>query len=387
MQTIIFDPAGGASGDMILAALIDLGCPPEYLRENLGRLDLQGWKMVTAKRTVHGITCGKVNFEVPTEHSHRTYAAIKDLIEKAGLSQGITNRALAIFERIAAAEAKVHGIAPEEVHFHEVGAMDSILDIVGIAAAIDYLNPATIYSRPVPLGTGTTRSRHGIIPLPAPATVEILKDVPVRFTDIKAELTTPTGAAVIAALSRGLPPAGITLKACTYGAGDRELEDWPNLFRAITAEQTTSEKIYVVETDIDDMFPEDWEALTERLSGIALDTSLTARTMKNGRPATGLKALVNQARLDEATAAILQYSSAIGVRYYTVERRVLERRSSQIQTSLGPVNVKTVTTPDGRRRSKPEYRDIHRLAAEHNLSPAEVRNIINSQLPGEPENG
>ncbi len=385
MQVLIFDPVGGASGDMILGSLIHLGCPLEALTRCYDRLGLGPFTIRTGIREVQGISTFDLHFDIDEEHHHRTYRDIRALIADAALDETTTRRALQIFEVLARAEAAVHGVAPEEVHFHEVGSADSILDVVGIAAALTQLGVEAVYARPVPLGGGMTRCQHGRLPLPSPATLEILKDTPVRFTHQACELTTPTGAAVIKALATpGPPPGELVIKGVGYGCGDREIGEWLNLFRCLLA-QTPPLKgetgVMMIEADVDDMNPEEWEAVREELTRLgALDISLTQRIMKHGRPGVGLKVIADRRDPEALMEALLMHTTSIGVRSYPVERRVLSRREFTLQTPYGPVGVKEVVLPDGKRRCKLEYRDLHRIAAREGLPVLRLRQEIEARL-------
>ncbi|MEA2101794.1 MAG: nickel pincer cofactor biosynthesis protein LarC [Thermodesulfobacteriota bacterium] len=377
MKALIFDPVGGAAGDMILGSLIQLGCPTDYIREMLSMLELGGWELDITDRRINSIGAVGLRFTVPEEKSCRNFGQIHELIVGSALPEGIIQRALKVFDVIAGAEAQVHAVAKEKVHFHEVGAMDSILDIVGIAAAIEYLAPERIYSRRVPLGSGVTGSMHGMIPVPAPATIRILEGLPVEFREVGAELTTPTGAAVIRALSEGALPGDLVVGASGYGAGTREIENWPNLFRVILCETVGRQDVFMVETDVDDMLPEDWENVRQRLfdAGV-LDVSLVSLIMKNGRPGCGLRVMTEKHLLDECLRLVLTYTTTIGVRYYPVQRALLDRWEDSVETPLGTVRAKFVRDPQGKLRCKPEYRDIAKLAEGQGSSMSEVRRIV-----------
>jgi uncharacterized protein (TIGR00299 family) protein len=377
MKIMIIDPIGGISGDMLLGSLVHMGCPADYLDDVFRQLPVGSFAMKTDKRFVNGIEALDLKFE--TEHSleERTFTRIKHEI-LMHLPAGVQEISIKIFEVLAQAEAEVHGVNIEDIHFHEVGAIDSILDIVGIAAALKWFGIDAVYTRPLPLGTGMTRSMHGTIPVPAPATVKLLEGINVRFTQIEAELTTPTGAAVIRAVcEKGDPPSDIIVKGVGYGCGDRVISGWPNLCRVILGEtpsDTLNEPCYMVEADVDDMSPEEWEAASERIfSAGALDVSITSRIMKKGRPGAGVKAICTSALLDNVLTALLTHTTSIGARYYPLSRRVLERREYTLKTRYGKVHVKEVVTPSGKRRAKPEYRDMDEISRKHNIPLVEVR--------------
>jgi pyridinium-3,5-bisthiocarboxylic acid mononucleotide nickel chelatase len=384
MRILIIDPIGGISGDMLLGSLIGLGCPTDYLNGIFRLLPVHGYSLSVALRQVNGISSTDISFACEHEQEERTHALIRDEI-LAPLPVPVRERARAVFRVLAGAEAEVHGTSVDGVHFHEVGALDSILDIVGICAAIEHFGISSIFSRTVPLGTGATKSRHGVIPLPAPATVKLLEGRQVRFTDIPFELSTPTGAAVIAALAeKGPPPPELTLEAVGYGCGDRQIPGWPNLCRSILCSSTPDqgeERIFVVEADVDDMNPEETEAALARLSHAgARDASLSPRIMKRGRPGFTFHAICTHACLTDVMNSLLIHTTSIGVRFYPVERKVLERTSYGISTEFGMVQVKESALPDGSRRIKPEYRDLADIAEKKGISVASVRRAVEKAL-------
>jgi uncharacterized protein (TIGR00299 family) protein len=386
VRTLIIDPVGGISGDMLVGSLIHLGCPVEYLESILRALPIGEFTLEVTSRRIQGITALGLTFGCEDPCEHRSYAFIRDRILCA-LPGSVRERAERIFLALAEAEAHVHGVSVDEVHFHEVGALDSILDIAGIAAAIEHLGADEIYCRSIPLGTGTTRSMHGTIPLPAPATLKLLEGREVRFTGIASELTTPTGAAVISALAhKGDPPGRYTVMASGFGCGSRELPGWPNLCRSILCKpdhREHAEHLYLVETDVDDMNPEETEAALERiLAAGALDAHLSPRIMKRGRPGFCLKAICPAESLDGVTESMLVHTTSIGVRFHPVERRVLERTSYTIDTPWGEVGVKESVLPDGSRRIKLEYRDLARIARERSMSVAAVRAALERMVLG-----
>ena len=389
MRIMIIDPIGGISGDMLLGSLIDLGCPTAYLEEIYQDIPVGAFTIHTAKKPVNGIVAIDLNFEIEHVHEDTTFTRIKkEVIEK--LPGGVRETALKIFTALAEAEASVHGVSMDVVHFHEVGALDSILDIVGIAAALTWLKIDAVYARAVPFGTGTTKSRHGVIPVPVPATVKLLEGYDVRFTGIEAELTTPTGAAVIRALAqKNDPPPDAVLTGVGYGCGDRTIAGWPNLCRAILCEVSCLSQdnfCYMAEADVDDMSPEEWEAATGRIFAAgALDVNITPRIMKNGRPGVGLKAVCNAAGLEDVLNAILEHTTTIGARYYPLSRTVLQRREYSVKTSCGEVQIKEVVTPSGRKRSKPEYRDMHDISLTHNIPFARIRDEVEGMIRDEGE--
>jgi hypothetical protein len=380
MNILIVDPIGGISGDMLLGSLVHLGCPPGYLEEIFGMLNIGPFHMHTKADSINGISCLGLTFDIPDSLEGRDYATIRDTILNR-LPGSIRLRAERIFKVLAHAEAQVHGVAVEDVHFHEIGALDSILDIVGISAALDRLGIDALYTNPVPLGGGMTNSLHGKIPVPAPATVKLLEGMKVRITALEAELTTPTGAAVLKALAeKGDPPTGLVIRAVGYGCGSRRFENWPNLCRTILGE-VSQEKgdglTYHVEADIDDMLPEDAVAALDYIMDAgAGDAGIIPRIMKQGRPGFTMSALCDCTRLEGVLQAFLVHTSTIGVRYHTIDRLVLPRREYRVSTRYGEVGIKEVILPDGTLRFKPEYRDLHEISRTRGLTMAVLRREI-----------
>jgi pyridinium-3,5-bisthiocarboxylic acid mononucleotide nickel chelatase len=380
MNVLIVDPFGGISGDMLLGSLVHLGCPTGYLEEVFGKLNIGPFHMHTKADSIHGISCLGLTFDIPDSHEGRDYASIRDTI-LSRLPDPIRIRAEKIFKVLAHAEAQVHGVAVEDVHFHEIGALDSILDIVGISAALERLGIDAIYTNPVPLGGGMTNSLHGKIPVPAPATVKLLEGMKVRITDLEAELTTPTGAAVLKALAeKGDPPTGFVVRSVGYGCGSRRFEDWPNLCRTILGEVNQEKDngvTYHIEADIDDMIPEDAVAALDYIMAAgARDAGIIPRIMKQGRPGFTMSALCDCTRLEGVLEAFLVHTSTIGVRYHAIDRMVLPRREYRIATRYGEIGIKEVTLPDGTLRFKPEYRDLQEISRTRGLTMAELRSEL-----------
>lgn len=306
------------------------------------------------------------------DHRHVTFAHIVEMIGGSGLAAGVKERSIAIFHAIAVGEARVHNMAVEQVHFHEVGAWDSIADIVAAAICLEHLGVERVYSSPIPLGSGgTIRTQHGVMPLPAPATLEILKGYPVRLTNVPYELTTPTGAGIVRALSAGtLESEELHVEAVGFGAGTRELPDRPNLLRVAIGTLATAEEqdtAVLMEANIDDMNPQMWPHVIERaLEAGALDAWLTPVLMKKGRPGHILSILAARHHVDELTALLWRETTTIGVRYSTVSRRKLKREEVVVDTRFGPVRMKLVEGPDGI-TPRPEADEAMRIAREHSL--------------------
>jgi uncharacterized protein (TIGR00299 family) protein len=292
------------------------------------------------------------------------------MIEGCSLSHHTKTLSLAMFEKIAAAESKIHGCPKDHVHFHEVGGVDAIVDIVGTCLCVEYLGLEGITASKISLGTGFVDCAHGRLPVPAPATLEILKDIPVRGTDIPFELTTPTGAAIIATLAKNFGPMpDMVASRIGYGSGTRQLETAPNLLRVIAGNPSpTSDTVFMIETAIDDMNPEIFGFVMERLfADGALDVNLIPVFMKKNRPGTQLQVLCHQHTRETLIRIILTETSTLGVRYYPVERRLLDREAVTIETIYGKVSAKKVKTPDDTFRIIPEYEACREIAQENHI--------------------
>ena len=374
MKILYYDCFSGVSGDMSLSALLDLGLPQEKLKQELAKLDMHNFSLGIFRGSRGGI--GAMGLEVkmgPTEEHHRHFTDIRKMIETSSLKQSVKDMSLTIFQRLAEAEAKVHGQKVEEVHFHEVGAVDSIVDIVGTAIGIDHFQPAMIFSSELPMGRGFVYSQHGRLPLPAPATLEILKGYPIKNVDVEGELVTPTGAAILAALSSGMRPlTAIKVAQIGYGMGKKEFPDRPNLLRLVlgeTVEAYATDQVVVLEANIDDMNPEFYDYLMERLfEHGALDVFLSPLLMKKNRPGTLLRVIGNEHDADALTELILRESTTLGVRSYMVRRKKLPREVSEVETKYGRVRIKV----SGEVRFQPEYEDCKRIALEKGVPIQEV---------------
>jgi uncharacterized protein (TIGR00299 family) protein len=374
MRILYFDCFSGISGDMTLAALLDLGLPQKKLREELAKLGLGNYSLEIFKGNRGGIAALGLDVKVgPEEEHHRHFADIRKLIESSSLAQEVKGMSVAIFQRLAEAEAKIHRQKVEEVHFHEVGALDSIVDIVGTAIGIGHFAPEQIVSSDLPMGKGFVQCQHGRLPLPAPATLEILKGYPIRNADVEGELVTPTGAAIVAALSSGVNSwTSMKIGQIGYGMGKKEFPDRPNLLRLIlgeTIEAYPADRVAVLEANIDDMNPEFYDFLMERLfQGGALDVSLSPLLMKKNRPGTLLRVISEEKDADGLSEVILRESTTLGVRSYVVARKKLHREIREVETKYGKVRVKIA----GELRFQPEYEDCRRIALEKGVPIQEV---------------
>jgi len=383
-----FDCFSGISGDMTLGVLVDLGLKPEFLKDELLKLNLDGYKINFNKVQKHGITGTKVDIELDNhdhhhEHNHhgRHLSDIIKLISESQLNQDVKDMAEKIFTRLGEAEAKVHNVDIEKIHFHEVGAVDSILDIVGSAIGINALEIDKIYSSPLPLGQGFIKSSHGVMPVPAPATVELLRGIPAKRTEVSAELVTPTGAAIISTITDSFGPIpDMTIENIGYGAGTKDFTEQPNLLRVIigtSKDVYESDVINVVETNIDDMSPQVYDLLMDKLFSIgALDVFLTPILMKKNRPAIKLTVLVELTKLQEACACILSETTTMGVRIYEANRKKLAREMTEIETEYGKVNVKLGKIGDEVIKIIPEYDNCKQLAEKNNVPIMKVHQAV-----------
>ena len=368
MRIVYGDLIGGASGDMFAAALLDLGLPLDALKAELKKIPGLQYRLEVGSKKVGAIRAARFRVATGKKEPERSWAEIRRMLRQSALEEPIKERALDIFARLAAAEGKVHGVAPERVHFHEVGATDSIVDIVAAAAGSQHLKIDAFYFSRIPLGRGVTRSRHGALPLPGPATLELLKGLPVEWIDLAAETVTPTGAAIIASLGKSFAAAPeMAVEKVGYGAGAREFPDRPNLLRLVLGENDAAsqrDEMLVIETNIDDMSPELYDYVFERLFAAgARDVFLTPVQMKKNRPGVLLSVVGEASLREKMTAIIFSETSTIGVRYYPVARAVLKREVVRVKTKYGAVKVKVVEQPDGARRGAPEYDDVRRIAA------------------------
>ena len=380
MTILYLDCHAGISGDMTVAALLDLGVPLEHLQAELDKLQLPpgSFELSISRTERQQMPALKFDVAVHDHHTHRHYAGIDTMIAASGLSDSVKDSARSIFRRLAEAEALVHGVTIEDVHFHEVGAIDSIVDIVGTAICLDYLGVEAVYSGALPLGSGFVETAHGRLPVPAPATAELLKGLPVHGDCGPGERVTPTGAAIVAALARGFgkQPA-MLLEKTGNGAGGKDFSDCPNILRAFLGSVDRVDQpddVIVAEANIDDSSPEVLGYAMERLfEEGALDVFFTSIQMKKNRPAVMLSFLCRPEQLDRLAQILLTETSAIGLRYYRAGRIVLQRRIVEQQTEFGAVRFKEVIDSTGEvLRATPEYDDCRRIAREKKIPCIEV---------------
>jgi len=368
MRVAILDPFSGIAGDMLLGALVQVGLDPEWLRalpEALGIDDIG----VEIREVIRGeIVCQKVDFDIPPQPHGRHIDDIRALVARSGAPPRVRELADRAFTAIATAEGEIHGLPPEEVHLHEVGAVDAILDVVGTIWGFELLDVAEIYCGPISLGDGTVKAAHGILPVPAPATLKLLEGHPVRSgPEGSGELVTPTGAALVRVLSRGPVPREFIPLRSGFGAGTKDFSGRANALRVILADSISNgaaiEELAELVCDIDDMTPEYLASAADRMreSG-AVDVTLLSVTMKRGRPGTRLEVLCRFADASRLEELLLVETTTIGVRQRTIRRRALPRDIVHLSVLGHDIAAKIVTLPTGRRRAKPEFVDVQRVA-------------------------
>ncbi|MBI4847080.1 MAG: nickel pincer cofactor biosynthesis protein LarC [Nitrospirae bacterium] len=403
-----FNCTSGISGDMVLGALVDAGVPLEKLKKELSKLPVRGYELKAKKVKRAGVRATKVDVviksEVRSQRSEvRRWKDIEKIITTSKLSAGIKQKGLLIFKRLFEAEARVHGERIQDVHLHELGAVDCIVDIFGCLIGLDILGVDEVYSSPLNLGSGTIKTEHGILPVPAPATVELLKGKPVYSSDVLFELTTPTGAVLISSLAKGfgrIPQMNIS-KTGT-GAGGKEFKGQPNVLTMMVGKNVknlpsplfakegnimspslkkgdaggfSDENITVIETNIDDMNPQVYEYVMERLfKAGALDVFLTQIIMKKGRPGIKLSVLCNESDKEQLIDIVLNETTSIGVRFYRADRRVLKREIRSVKTKFGTVNIKISQLGNKKQKASVEYEDCRKIAKKFNLPLLEVIN-------------
>lgn len=386
-KVLFFDAFSGIAGDMTIAALLDLGVPYAAVAASLSALPLDGYEPRRGHRHRSGIVATSFDVDVETPQPERTYGWIDEMLEHSSLEPAVSGLARRIFRRLAEAEAAVHRMPLAEVHFHEVGAVDAIVDIVGAAAALTYLG-AEIIASPLPTGHGFVDARHGILPLPAPAALECLRGLPTYGVDVQAELVTPTGAAILsAAASRFERWPDFTPERVGYGAGTRDLPDRPNLLRVVlgapgggTASRAGAASHAVLEANVDDMTGEvAAHALEALLAAGALDAWAAPIVMKKGRPALTLSALATVAQADAVAVAMVRETTSLGVRRTDVTRTERPRRVVTVATEYGAIRVKIGEGPFGPPQHKPEFDDCAAAARAHGVP---VRLVLEAALAG-----
>jgi len=376
----------GISGDMLLGALVDAGVPLEELKKRLSRLSVHGYKLKASKVKRAGIAATKVDVLIKSSKGQRArrWKDIEKIVKSSKLSTEIKQKGLHVFKRLFEAEAKAHGEKYQNVHLHELGAVDCIVDIFGTIFGLDLLKIDDLYVSSLNLGGGKVRTGHGILPVPAPATVRLLEGIPVYSSGIEFELTTPTGAALVSSLAGGFGniPAMKILKTCT-GAGSKDFKEQPNVLTMIIGEQTAvrgkrpDERVTVIETNIDDMNPQVYKYVMKKLfKAGALDVYMTQIIMKKGRPGIILTALCDESDRDGLIQIIHSETTSIGVRFYQAERKILQREIRSIKTKHGNVRIKISRLDNNKTKTSVEYKDCRKIAEKYNIPLIEVLKTV-----------
>jgi len=383
MRVLCYDCFSGISGDMNLGAMLDLGIEEPYLNSELDKLNLGGWKLKVEKAQRHGIQGTKVTvIQTVHEHAHRHLSDIEKIINGSSLTDEVKLLSMKIFRKIAVAEAKVHGIPVEEVHFHEVGAIDSIVDITGAAICFAALKPDAVFVSEIELGSGFVKCDHGNLPVPAPATAEIVKGMPVRTGGVGFEATTPTGAAILSALGTEFGSTqAVKITRTGYGVGHKEHPDIPNLLRVSLGEtasnSATGHKALLIESNIDDMNPEFYDHISERLfKAGASDVYFSQIIMKKGRPGVVLKVVCETGLEDIVKDIIFKESTTLGIRIFEFRKETLAREFAKLSTRYGEITIKKSFYENVPVSVKPEYEDCKRIASETGVPVKEVYNHV-----------
>jgi uncharacterized protein (TIGR00299 family) protein len=387
MKILYYNCFAGISGDMHLGAMVDLGVPENYLTTELAKLNLDGWKLKISGDKRQGIAGTRVEVQTEEHNHHRGLSDIELIIDESDLSATVKDCAIKVFQKLAEAEAGVHDVDIEKIHFHEVGAIDAIVDIVGAAICIDYFKPDAVYSSPVELGGGFAECAHGTFPVPAPATVELLKGVPVTSGKVQYEATTPTGAAILATVvDEFLKTLDFTITGTGYGIGYKDEKELPNVLRVCLAETSEGESHedtgqMIVECNIDDMSPEYYDHVFDRLfEAGAKDVFMTPIIMKKSRPAITLSVLCHSEDEQNIEDIILTETSTIGLRKYPVRKSVLDRKTETVTTEYGDVRVKTAFYKGKKIKSKPEHDDCKKIAQDNNIALSDVYALVENLI-------
>ena len=380
MKVAYFDCFAGISGDMTLGALVDAGLSFAALKSELDKLSVREFTLSQRRVEKHGIAGTKIDVNAREGHVHRHLKDVLEIINSSSISASAKEKAARVFQKLAEAEAKIHGTTIEAVHFHEVGAVDAIVDVVGAIVGLELLEIEAIYASKFRFGSGHTRGAHGAMPVPVPAVVEMTKGFPSERTNIPYELVTPTGAALLTALASNI---GETIQLRTestgYGAGTRDVEQVPNFLRVEIGELVADPRTdfpVLLETNIDDMTPEIYGYLIDRLfEAGARDAFLTPVIMKKGRPGIQLTVLADPNKETELTELIFSETTTLGIRRLPIQRHILERRTDTVQTPYGPIRVK-IADIGGKQRITPEYDDCARIAREQQVPILDVYKAV-----------
>jgi len=410
MSIAYFECFGGASGNMILGALVDAGVSVTALERELRRLPVSGWKMQVRETHKRGLGASYLDVDVPGEdghqhahvgdphahvgephaHAHRSLNEVLRIVRGPGYPPHVENMAMRIFERLAQAEARVHRIPVEEIAFHEVGQVDAIVDVTGVALALDLARIDAVFCSPLPCGRGSIESAHGVFPSPAPATLELLRGAPTYDVDLAAEMVTPTGAAILTSIAKFSQRPAMTIDRIGYGAGRSDFP-FPNVLRVCIGEASPASAasaaadgnatdVVQIETNIDDMNPQLYEHAIERaFAAGALDVWTMGAQMKKSRPGTLLAALAPPERADEVADALLAETTTLGVRRWPVRRTALPREDKSVTTSLGAVRVKIARGPAGT-RARPEYDDCLAIARRTGMALTDVMRVVEADV-------
>lgn len=384
MRVLYWDCFAGVAGDMALGSLIDAGADPAAVKGALEASGLSGFTLEVARVQVRGLAAARAAVRVAGPQPSRRLADIRDLIQRGPFPPAVRERALRVFTRLAEAEARVHGVTTEEVHFHEVGAVDALVEVIGVCLALDALRIDRVIVSPLPLSTGFVTCAHGVLPVPPPATLELLRGFPTRGTAVEGELVTPTGAALATALAAEAgPPPGMRIEAVGYGAGSRDFA-FPNVLRAIIGErreearsawtaEVFEESLAILETNIDDLNPEFYPHLTARLLDAgAREAYLTPVIMKKGRPGVVLTVLAREEDWRRLAGMMMEEAGTLGVRMRWDARLVAPRQIFEVRTAYGPVRVKVAHIRGRVIQIKPEVEDCRARAAEAGVPVREV---------------
>jgi pyridinium-3,5-bisthiocarboxylic acid mononucleotide nickel chelatase len=375
MKLAYFDCFSGISGDMTLGALVDAGCAADHLRAELQRLNVPGWQLSAEKVWKNGMAATYVKVQAEDQQKHRSLTTILEILGASQLSQPIRDRAAAIFHKLGEAEARVHDTPLEKIHFHEVGAIDAIVDVVGACVGFAALGIDKFASSPLNVGGGTTKMAHGLLPVPAPATASLLTGKPTYSNGVQRELVTPTGAAIVATLCDSFgPQPPMTVNAIGYGAGTADLEGQPNVLRIMIGEAGEKivagfdEEIAVIEANLDDMNPQIYGYVLEKaFAAGALDVYTTPVQMKKNRPGTLLTILCKPSDTNALMSLIFAETTTFGARTYSAQRRALPRESVNVNTAYGDVRIKLSRVNGRILHVTPEFDDCRKLATEKNV--------------------
>ena len=375
MKLAYFDCFSGISGDMTLGALVDAGCALSHLRTELQRLPVAGWDLSAEKVWKNGMAATYVRVKTEDQPKHRSLSAILEILQKSQLASEVRDRAAAIFQKLGEAEARVHDVPLERIHFHEVGAVDAIVDIVGACVGFQALGIERFACSPLNVGSGTVKMAHGTLPVPAPATANLLQGKPTYSNGVQRELVTPTGAALVATLCDSFgPQPAMSVSAIGYGAGAADLEGQPNVLRLMIGEAAEKvvpgfdQEITVIEANLDDMNPQIYGYFLEKaLAAGALDVFTTPVQMKKNRPGTLLTVLCQPPDSQNLISLIFAETTTFGVRSYRAQRRTLPRESVNVRTSFGDVRIKLSRVNGRILHVTPEYEDCRKLAVEKNV--------------------